>query len=243
MAAMDIVEQLKKFSNSVQFWASHLKQHTTNYLDCYWKESQQSGNGKIDYPRWAYLPRRDRQQIYDWLEFHKGVEYAKAFKGRVDKLEKEIKVFADKFLGNDGYLNAPDPLKLHDLIEDDCDRLEIKASSLIRYINFVSQELGIQNNNAKIENTGTAIENDTGEGWHIENGQVFYNGNELQFPTGNIQEVLKKLVNSQGQTVAYANFGGISKLKNHIVEIRKLIKALPFWIETKTGEGYVLRKK
>lgn len=32
------------------------------------------------------------------------------------------------------------------------------------------------------------------QGWHIENGQVFYNGADLQFPSGQIQEIMEKLV-------------------------------------------------
>lgn len=45
---------------------------------------------------------------------------------------------------------------------------------------------------AKINNTGK-----TEQGWHIENGQVFYNGTDLQFPSGRIQDFLKKNLLSQ----------------------------------------------
>ena len=96
---------------------------------------------------------------------------------------------------------------------------------------------------AKIEKTDK-----TEQGWHIENGQVFYDGTDLQFPTGQIQEVLKKLVDSEGKTVLYEEFEKITtqeKYRHYIADIRKRLKGtdIPYEIKTVTYEGYKLQKK
>jgi len=96
---------------------------------------------------------------------------------------------------------------------------------------------------AKINNS-----DETKQGWHIENGQVFYDGKDLQFPSGQIQEVLQKLVESEGKTVRYVELERITtleKIRHYKSNIVKLINShnLPFEIKTLTSEGYVLQKK
>ncbi|MFA5299347.1 MAG: hypothetical protein WC389_14250, partial [Lutibacter sp.] len=54
---------------------------------------------------------------------------------------------------------------------------------------------------AKIEES-----NSTERRWDIEKGKVFFNGDDLQFPTGKIQDVLKRLVCSQPLTVTLKEF-------------------------------------
>jgi len=90
--------------------------------------------------------------------------------------------------------------------------------------------------------------NKTEQKWHIENGQVFYDGTDLQFPSGQIQEVLKKLVDSEGKTVLYKELNDIAsqeKYRHYIGDIRKRLKDkdIPYEIKTVTYEGYKLQKK
>jgi len=85
------------------------------------------------------------------------------------------------------------------------------------------------------------------QGWHIKNGQVFYNGKDLQFPSGQIQEVLKILVDSEGKTVTYSEFDKITtldKYRHYISDIRKRLENshIPYEIKTLTNEGYKLQK-
>lgn len=94
---------------------------------------------------------------------------------------------------------------------------------------------------AKIEES-----DETDEGWHIENGQVFFNGTDLQFPAGQIQDVMQKLVESEGKTVCNKELDAIAtgKHKHHIGTIRKFLKHnIPYEIKTVKYEGYILRKK
>jgi hypothetical protein len=85
------------------------------------------------------------------------------------------------------------------------------------------------------------------QGWKIENGQVFYNGIDLQFPSGHIQDVLQKLVESDGKTVLNDELEEVAtgKHRHHISKIRKCLKSknVPYEIKTVTYEGYKLQKK
>jgi hypothetical protein len=88
----------------------------------------------------------------------------------------------------------------------------------------------------------------TKQGWHIKNGQVFYNGKDLQFPGGQVQEVLGKLVKSEGKTVTYDELNEISSLdtirhyKSNIVK-NLIANKVPYEIKNIPNDGYMLQKK
>lgn len=90
--------------------------------------------------------------------------------------------------------------------------------------------------------------NSTKQEWHINNGQVFYMGEDLRFPTGNVQEVMKKLVNAQGKTVCYEDLTRtmtLDECRHYIMYIRNYLKKnkILYKIKTQNGEGYLLHKQ
>lgn len=94
----------------------------------------------------------------------------------------------------------------------------------------------------KLKNT-----DESKQGWHIQNGQVFYNGNDLQFPAGQIQEIIVKLIDSESKTILNKELDEIAtgKHRHHISTIKKIFKNknIPYEIQTVYSEGYVLQKK
>ena len=117
-----------------------------------------------------------------------------------------------------------------------------------------SERYGIENRDilekiqAKPEASTNGNSHITQKGWHIENGQVFYDGEDLGFPSGQIQEVFEKLIESEGNAVPYNELKGLSsldQLRHYKSNIIKIINShnLPFEVKTVAREGYILKRK
>ncbi len=83
-------------------------------------------------------------------------------------------------------------------------------------------------------------------------GQVFFDGKDLELPTGLPIEVLNKLHNSFGQTVIHSELHNQStiseasdELRSSVAAIRKAFKdhSVPVKIANKRAEGYVLQQE
>ena len=90
------------------------------------------------------------------------------------------------------------------------------------------------------------ISQHTDEGWYIESGQVFYNGNDLCFPPGLIQEVLLFLIGKIGYVSTNEELERKTpRYRHYIGQIKQILneKTLPFDLETVWGEGYKFQHK
>ncbi len=91
-------------------------------------------------------------------------------------------------------------------------------------------------------------EKETSDGFSVKNGQVFYEGKDLGFPAGQIQDFFGKLIESLGLTVKYTELEKITtieKIRGYKYQASKILKdhSVPYEITSLTNEGYVLRSK
>jgi len=87
---------------------------------------------------------------------------------------------------------------------------------------------------------------ETSSGFFVKSGQVFYDGKDLGFPAGQIQEFFEKLTKKISLTVEYAELEQITtieKIRGYKSQASKILekKQVPYEIITLTNAGYVLR--
>ena len=86
----------------------------------------------------------------------------------------------------------------------------------------------------------------TSSGFSVKNSQVFYDGKDLGFPAGQIQEFFEKLMANMGLTVKYTELEQITtieKIRGYKYQASKILKhhSVPYEIISLANEGYVLR--
>ncbi len=85
-------------------------------------------------------------------------------------------------------------------------------------------------------------------GFSIKNGQIFYDGKDLGFPAGQIQDFFEELINNIGLTVVYdelLKITTIEKIRGYKHQASTILKnhSVPYEITSLANEGYVLRSK
>ncbi len=94
----------------------------------------------------------------------------------------------------------------------------------------------------------TTREKETSDDFSVNNGQVFYDGKDLRFPSGQIQDFFLKLTDNMGLTVKYEELERITtieKIRGYKYQASKILKShsVPYEITSLTNEGYILRSR
>lgn len=133
---IDVAESLKKLSDNLYKWAVNLKQNVSDSFEDYVETRHVYIDRKMS-PNWAHYHFYQKNRIYELLEFHKGVEYARAFMDRIYEFDAEIMVFVEFALSCQSSVEVPQFTEFCTTVEDKRKELERKALSLVDHINLI----------------------------------------------------------------------------------------------------------
>ena len=136
----DLAGVLAVLAEDLIYWATNLKRYMFRVFDCY------EGKGILPpqagfVPYWFGRPIIGAHEACDMLEFHKSIEYAKAYSGRMDKFFQARHDFADFAASYDGPTDAREFYEFQAAVDSHRHDLKYHAVSVAEYINLLRSQL------------------------------------------------------------------------------------------------------